>query len=437
MKKKVFICPLGKSDPVSKQFDGPALHITRHYQPDYIYFFVTNQILEKENETNQIRLHFEHLFEQLDFKSHMEFIHLNVDDVSNYDSFFNMPQHFDRILQQHPDSQILVNITSGSTQMNLSLCITALLSNKQVSYVQVKDPNPREKREELNEIPPTENFDYFDESKNRCHEPKLWQLKSLDIVTKVRELIENYRYQEALDLVQSVDDNRRFKELIEIGLYFMNQEFIKVEQLARANHIPYFRHSDVKINTIVHATELLRIHLERKDYASFARFLTPIIFETGILVLIKECGISTTKLNQDSMREVFKKLGIRNSKNQWFIEENGKSVYLSFRHIVDILSNKQIIMDRSKLELIKRLREIEEKVRNAAAHTLLRIDDNFIRNQTNESYSTKQIYQDIQNFVLDAINAWSTVQITAEIFSFLKQLNFLIIEEFNEKIKGN
>lgn len=38
---KVLISFIGGSDPVRDDFDGPMLHIVRHYQPNYVYLLLT------------------------------------------------------------------------------------------------------------------------------------------------------------------------------------------------------------------------------------------------------------------------------------------------------------------------------------------------------------------------------------------------------------
>ena len=65
-KKCILISAVGKTDPIRSNYDGPMLHIVRHYQPEKVYLILTDDIAKKEEKwgQNETAIHF--LDEQCD-----------------------------------------------------------------------------------------------------------------------------------------------------------------------------------------------------------------------------------------------------------------------------------------------------------------------------------------------------------------------------------
>ena len=47
-KKCILISAVGKTDPIRSNYDGPMLHIVRHYQPEKVYLILSDDIAKKE-----------------------------------------------------------------------------------------------------------------------------------------------------------------------------------------------------------------------------------------------------------------------------------------------------------------------------------------------------------------------------------------------------
>ena len=45
-KKCVLFSPIGTSDPIRSQSDGPMLHIVRHLKPEAVWLFLTKEMVE-------------------------------------------------------------------------------------------------------------------------------------------------------------------------------------------------------------------------------------------------------------------------------------------------------------------------------------------------------------------------------------------------------
>ena len=86
--KKVLISPVGLTDPLGSGFDGPLLHIVRHYRPDKIYILFTNAMAKKENETKYIEKHLSFLCRHLNINPEIIYKNMDCDDASNFDFFY-------------------------------------------------------------------------------------------------------------------------------------------------------------------------------------------------------------------------------------------------------------------------------------------------------------------------------------------------------------
>ena len=62
MKKRIFICPLGMSDPVRDNQDGPLLQIIRNYEPDKIYLIMTRDVAEYDKDYDVYTKHIDYVY---------------------------------------------------------------------------------------------------------------------------------------------------------------------------------------------------------------------------------------------------------------------------------------------------------------------------------------------------------------------------------------
>lgn len=104
MKRILFSC-VGSTDPVRGLRDGSMLHIMRHYRPEIVR------------------------------------IESNIRDVSDFDCFYDEFGKYIRELQiAEPDAEILLNLSSGSVQMKMTLALLSADLRFRTRGIQVKTP---------------------------------------------------------------------------------------------------------------------------------------------------------------------------------------------------------------------------------------------------------------------------------------------------------
>ncbi len=206
----LFTC-VGTTDPVRGYRDGGMLHIMRHYRPKKVYIFLSEEMgcyEEKDGDhryTKTIQYAKEN-WQHYDVSVDYTFSHIvNVQDLDEVAE--PLQACFERVLQENPDSEILVNLSSGTPQMKTILDLLTLKNYyRPVKGIQVSNPDKKSGGSERNngkyyvkeELECNE--DEEPEAPNRCTEPKLYAIERDRTRAQVRKLIEqrDYRALEAI-----------------------------------------------------------------------------------------------------------------------------------------------------------------------------------------------------------------------------------------------
>lgn len=207
----LFSCP-GTTDPIRGHRDGPILHILRKYRPDAVINFMSNEVHRLAREDNRYQHVRQHLAEQWGYTPQWEDIHLDIDNPSKLDLLSDiLTPALKRCLKQHDQDQILINLSSGTPQMQIMMMDLALDMRYRCIGIQVPNPDNasgRGKRTNDDAYDITaelrENLDELPGSVNRCVEPKLiaarrqnqWEqlqgileLRDFDAAAKLKELM--------------------------------------------------------------------------------------------------------------------------------------------------------------------------------------------------------------------------------------------------------
>jgi hypothetical protein len=134
----ILFSPVGTSDPVRDHFDGPFLHILRHYRPRKAYIVLT-QYMEEWERRDQC---FTKYARAISPETQLETISTGIVDASDFELFF--PAYdalLDRISAEHPEDRILLNLSSATPQSIATLCayLCSRATNRYVG-IQVKTP---------------------------------------------------------------------------------------------------------------------------------------------------------------------------------------------------------------------------------------------------------------------------------------------------------
>lgn len=134
---KVLFSPVGMTDPVRCNRDGPLLHIIRHYRPDKVYLFFTSETEELEKTDGR----YCKSIKKAGFDCRVETIFSSIGDPSDFDAFMKaFPETLKGIAEENPGTQLLVNISSGTSQMISALCLEIASNRYDLLPIQVKTP---------------------------------------------------------------------------------------------------------------------------------------------------------------------------------------------------------------------------------------------------------------------------------------------------------
>lgn len=207
-KERVLLTFAGNTDPTRGNYDGPMLHICRYFRPEKIYLVLTSE-MQKRNEN---KIYEKAIKESLeDYNPIFEYINTDIDNAHLFDIYFNkINETFNKIKLEHPNAEVLVNVTSGTAQMisNLVMYIVDAV-NINIVPIQVATPEGRGNTSkvvnnsyEVNDEKEN-NFDNIEEFRtNRILFPDLRQYSRLLVKNQIKELLKKYEYSTCLELLK-------------------------------------------------------------------------------------------------------------------------------------------------------------------------------------------------------------------------------------------
>ena len=205
----LFTC-VGMSDPVRGQRDGPLMHIARHFRPSAICIFISK---EAQKNISYYQKMIDFMRDKWKYEPAVSMIPKEIEDPSNLDGLYiPMRDAFENFINQYPNAEIFINLTSGTSQMEIILSQFAASPQYRAIGVQVKNPERKAgttERVNSKRYNPDEELEHnLDESPesyvNRCVRPKLFTIKQEQEWHTVRGLLERGDYAAILQRNQEV-----------------------------------------------------------------------------------------------------------------------------------------------------------------------------------------------------------------------------------------
>ena len=398
MPTHILFSPVGGHDPVANFRDGAILHICRVYKPDKVYLYLSSEMLERSRMDDRYRISLEKLREHLG--GGLGEIHLiERDDLTQVQLFDTFYTDFEKVLRQihaeNPDSELLLNLSSGTPAMKSALNVISVLSPFPMRAIQVSTPNQRENPKD--ESPMDYDVEAYWEC-NQDNEPgfpnRCLEVQSEHLLVKIKKesiqrLLNAYDYQAALLLAQEISDfiapeAMKMLEAAACRAQLDQQGFDKALQGLNVSWIPVKTSGPRQVFEYVLS---LRIKMAQGNYADFIRGLTPVVVDLFSMCLKNELSIEVGDFCE------------RNRKGVWMISDTRMANSKRGPEIMKaLLSQSQygeikygplgslhvlyIVQGLSKnFELIKQMKEIrnvEESVRNTAAHEIVSVTDDWI-----------------------------------------------------------
>ncbi|MBU9735438.1 type III-A CRISPR-associated CARF protein Csm6 [Diplocloster agilis] len=443
MKKNILFSAVSGTDPISKNSDGPLLHICRKYRPTEIYLYLSKEMLELHRRDDRYCLSLNKLGEKLGCTFTIEVIERpELDNPHVFDIFYKeFRSILNNIWEKHEgeDFDFLLNVSSGTPAMEAALQTLAAFGENKYIPIQVTSPAkggnfPKE--------------DFIIEkvwATNKDNEEKYCDRS---VVSENLNLVEEIRYGiirrhlKVYDYIAANTVANTCNHLSDVILAMLEAsedrfrlDLDKVEALQKQYDFNFMPTTDARYQMNIEYLLTLDIKRKRKEYVDFIRGVTPInldlleIYLSNILnINIKDyCEtfasgkvcITQRKLKKtEKGRDVLEKLegGFKKGAAKGY---NDRLPYSSehLRILIESYGN-----DRNVFAMVAELRTVEIKVRNLAAHVIICLTEDKIKKECGKSPD------DIMNILWGLARKAGIIQ-NEDIQSSYRNMNDQIIQE--------
>ena len=432
MGKVILFSPVGGTDPVSNDNarDGALIHCCRVFKPDKIYLYMSKWTISNENEDNRYSYCLGKLYELLGKPLDYERIDRpELDEVYEFNYFYDdFKAEINRIVQTLEEGdRFIINTSSGSPAMKSAVVVLASLGVIDAELVQVVTPNKSINTHDHKNYDVFTLWDLNEDNnpgfENRCSIiecPSLVRLKNEELL---KRLIVSYDYKAALEVagMMSDKDTANYKHLIQYANYRLKLDSRNMTVLEKEKEDEYslpIRNQEYR--SVMEYTLSLFVKCKREEYADFIRGLTPLIVKLYMFVLRKEAGIDVRKyccIDEKKGSVLWDVKMISSGSTQkwldiWKKRYDSKFVpgFVNSDHLLALIEE---YCSKGAFECGNRLREVEQKIRNIAAHEISIITDERVKQMT--GYSCDDIVSDIKKLfgfagIVASKDAWNSYE---------------------------
>ena len=439
MGRTILFTPVGGTDPISSQNcrDGSMLHICRVYKPDKVILYMSKEMLAFQKTDDRYRYCIEHLGNLLNHTFEVEVIEREkLTKVYEFDYFY---QDFRSIVggifeKMEKGDTLLLNISSGTPAMKSGLAVLQTLEEYPAKLIQVVTPekgiNEHHHKgydvETLWEL----NEDNEPDFENRCREVECPTLSCIKREEIIKKHIKVYDYQAALDTLETLPGKATdsYRALIELAAQRLLLNFSAVDRLLRETGIQCLPVRASSERKYFEYALSVAVKLKKEEYADFIRAITPLIVDLFEMILKKQCNIDINDYCEDNKSNIRKwsskklegtqvgEILNREYQNRF----QAKDVYSI--HLKILIEN--ISEDKHLIQLINHIRAVEESVRNLAAHQIVSITDEVIRQKT--GFTSAQIMDMIKELF-----SYTEITVKKDYWDSYDQMNKLILDRMS------
>lgn len=398
--KKILFSPIGGTDPITNFHDGAMLHICRNYLPDKVYLYLSKEMAELHDRNNPYVYCLDQLGEKLNHPFQHEII--RRDDLEEVQLFDTFMEEFQTIIREIQDKegteQLLVNISSGTPAMKSALLMLSVLSDGKLIPIQVATPerkmNPRVENKE--DYDPAENWEVDEDNqpgmvdRASVASSKNW----LSIIKKeiIKKHIEAYNYVAALQVADGMEDvSPVFLKFLQAADARLKLNFKTMDRLLNEIHYDIIPIKESNKKSLVEYVLGLKIRVFKQEYADFIRALSPLLLDLYEMIVKEECKVDVEKDLAHLMygryvwdeRKVSKYPEISSVLDNAYPRGFRYGQPIGNDHVSNLI--KGMVQDKFTLDRVKLLRNVESNVRNVAAHQLVSITNEEIKDMANIS----------------------------------------------------
>ena len=436
MSKKILLTFAGNTDPTRGEHDGPIIHICRYYKPDKIYLILTKEMEERNEEPYNI--YKRAIKENLkNYNPEIICIKTGIKDAHHFDIYFNwIYETFEIIKKDEKDTEIYLNMTSGTSQMTTNLLMYYIDSlDLNLIPIQVETYKKQSNQSEENNKTVDKHYDVEaeaicnldNEEKTRTYrivEPDLKKYSRILTKNQIEKLLEQYKYEAISELLKRniFDKNLELNTLVNFAIERTNLKGLDCNKKLNSlnnkdyNKLYYFT-KDKNITRIpdwyqiVDFFSLANIKQKIEDISSYTLMLEPIVVKIYLSILRDLMGKNLDELfRKDShgykvelkrLEEDLKEMIKKDLKREYLKDDTNisTSVLASIiKYYLKKENNIEVNYFTSLAEILAKMKN----VRNTLAHELKSINkDDFKR----ESGTT---VEQINSKILEFFNKFYT-----------------------------
>ncbi|MBQ6570467.1 MAG: hypothetical protein IJL87_09455 [Clostridia bacterium] len=400
--KYVFFSTLGGSDPISGFHDASMLHICRVYKPVHICLYMSAEILEHHRHDDRYCKCIRSLYREAGQDVTIEIIERpNLTNPHVYDQFYDdFREILNRLHREHPDCQLITNVSSGTPAMKTELRFVSSVSTFRVQPIQVNSytsgqtphEDPRidfdfEVNWECNE----DNKPDFDERAHPVNNENLLAVFAKDSIIRFAR---SYDYRAARVEAEQIRD---FLSDELFALLNAAEQRMQLVPNALEHNLGAVKARKIinsrpgNIMPVIEYIAWLDIKQKRGDLFDFIRGITPALYRLSRFYAEKKLGISLmnycTAPNQNSGEKLIRSklekdpigqkcLGILDA----MYSEPYQDKYISSDICIAIINGWGEPVEQNVADLLNRLRKsVEEKIRNNVAHDITALNEEILK----------------------------------------------------------
>ena len=436
MSKKILLTFAGNTDPTRGEHDGPIIHICRYYKPDKIYLILTKEMEERNEEPYNI--YKRAIKENLkNYNPEIICIKTGIKDAHHFDIYFNwIYETFEIIKKDEKDTEIYLNMTSGTSQMTTNLLMYYIDSlDLNLIPIQVETYKKQSNQSEENNKTVDKHYDVEaeaicnldNEEKTRTYrivEPDLKKYSRILTKNQIEKLLEQYKYEAISELLKRniFDKNLELNTLVNFAIERTNLKGLDCNKKLNSlnnkdyNKLYYFT-KDKNITRIpdwyqiVDFFSLANIKQKIEDISSYTLMLEPIVVKIYLSILRDLMGKNLDELfRKDShgykvelkrLEEDLKEMIKKDLKREYLKDDTNISTSVlasTIKYYLKKENNIEVNYFTSLAEILAKMKN----VRNTLAHELKSINkDDFKR----ESGTT---VEQINSKILEFFNKFYT-----------------------------
>ena len=457
---KVLFSPIGTSDPIRNNYDGAMLHIVRHYNPSVVYLYLTEEMNKKDKTDNR----YEEAIKRLSPDCSIIKKSTNITNAHDFDEFmYKFGEIIDEIKAKYKDSEILINISSGTPQMNSALCLEVVSNKNKLIPIQVSTPNEasNDSKGILGDLVDIDEefdnlIDQLPEAKNRCIESNILTFKHMRIKSQVNSLICGYDYHAAYTILNENkylfnQDALKIAEHLKLRFNF---ETKRAEEVIKTHReIDFFPVKNAKPKEIAEYFLIMKIKKERGELTDFVLRISPLLtylaeyFVTDVLGFplqeiiasnyedikqVKRDKISC--FDKDMLDYMDKQIQSQALNQQKGFRDSSISLF-NLNLIISYLLEKENILEKKGKNIKEhflKLRDVEKEARNTAAHVIKPITEELIKSRC--QISSEEITKKIEWLLKNILENKCKPEQMSDHLNIYKRLNKLLIEEMDKPI---